>query len=415
MKSIAFKIILIFLVFHFGTLSAQKKGISQKVAVQTDRQFWLQEMDKMVRPVLYNLAKDSLKINMPQMTSIRSDNKESRIKVQYVEVLGRVLSGIAPWLQLEGGSKEEVSLRKQYREWTIQGLKNSLDSNAKDFMTFDIAGQQLVDASFISLAFIRAPWLWENLDKRNQQLLVKSIETTRRFKPSFSNWLLFSAMNEAFMAKYGFNWDVMRVDYSLQQLEQWYVGDGMYKDGNSFAFDYYNSYVIHPYLGTLMDVIGQKTSTYNRMFEKVKARNERYAIIQERLIHTDGSFPATGRSIIYRGAAFHHLADMAWKNRLPEQISPEQVRSALTAVIKKTLESPSTYKNGWLTLGLYGDQPNLADSYNNQGSPYLSTAIFLPLGLAETNPFWSNAAAKWSSQKIWTGENFENDHSISLK
>jgi hypothetical protein len=415
MKSIAFKIILILLVFHFGTLSAQKKGTSHKVAVQTDRQFWLQEMDKMVRPVLYNLAKDSLKINMPQMTSIRSDNKESRIKVQYVEVLGRVLSGIAPWLQLEGGSNEEVSLRKQYREWVIQGLKNSLDSNAKDFMTYDIAGQQLVDASFISLAFIRAPWLWENLDKKNQQLLVKSIETTRRFKPSFSNWLLFSAMNEAFMAKYGFDWDVMRVDYSLQQLEQWYVGDGMYKDGNSFAFDYYNSYVIHPYLGTLVDVIGQKTNSYNSMFTKIKGRNERYAIIQERLIHTDGSFPATGRSIIYRGAAFHHLADMAWKNRLPKQISPEQVRCALTAVIKKTLESPSTYKNGWLTLGLYGDQPNLADSYNNQGSPYLSTAIFLPLGLAETNPFWSNAVARWSSQKIWSGENFENDHSVSLK
>jgi hypothetical protein len=335
--------------------------------------------------------------------------------VQYVEVLGRVLSGIAPWLQLEGGSKEEVSLRKQYREWTIQGLKNSLDSNSKDFMNYDIAGQQLVDASFISLAFIRAPWLWENLDKKNQQLLVKSIATTRRFKPGFSNWLLFSAMNEAFMAKYGFEWDVMRVDYSLQQLEQWYVGDGMYKDGSSFAFDYYNSYVIHPYLGTLMDVIGQKINSYNSMFAKIKARNERFAIIQERLIHTDGSFPATGRSIIYRGAAFHHLADMAWKNRLPKQISPEQVRSALTAVIRKTLESPSTYKNGWLTLGLYGDQPNLADSYNNQGSPYLSTTIFLPLGLAETNPFWANPLAKWTSQKIWSGENFENDHSESIK
>jgi hypothetical protein len=417
MKVFILKITLFLIVWSFSTstLFAQKKVNSQKNHVQTDRQFWLQEMDKMVRPVLYNLAKDSLRINMPQMTSIRVDNKESRIKVQYVEVLGRVLSGIAPWLQIEGGSKEEVSLRKQYREWTIQGLKNSLDSNAKDFMNYDIAGQQLVDASFISLAFIRAPWLWENLDKKNQQLLVKSIATTRRFKPGFSNWLLFSAMNEAFMAQFGFEWDVMRVDYSLQQLEQWYVGDGMYKDGNSFAFDYYNSYVIHPYLGTLMDVIEKKTNSYTPMFAKIKARNERYAIIQERLIHTDGSFPATGRSIIYRGAAFHHLADMAWKNRLPKQISPEQVRSALTAVIKKTLESPSTYKNGWLTLGLYGDQPNLADSYNNQGSPYLSTAIFLPLGLAETNPFWANPSAKWTSQKIWSGENFENDHSESIK
>lgn len=394
---------------------AQKKSKNQKEVMLTDRQFWLQQLDIMVRPVLSSLAKDSLKISMPKITSIRSDNKEARIKVQYVEVLGRVLSGIAPWLQLEGGSEQEVALRKQYREWTIKGLQNALDSNANDFMRFDVTGQQLVDASFIALAVIRAPWIWENLEAKNQRLLMQSILTTRKFKPGFSNWLLFSALNEAFLAKFGYEWDPMRVDYALQQLEQWYVGDGMYKDGVNYAFDYYNSFVIHPYLASISAVIKQKTNAYNAMFEKIKSRNERYAVIQERLIGTDGTYPATGRSIIYRGAAFHHLADMAYRKALPAQLSPEQVRGALTAVIKKTLESPTTYKNGWLTIGLYGDQPNIADSYNNQGSPYLCTAIFLPLGLPETDVFWAAKPVKWSSQKIWSGENFENDHGVGLK
>jgi len=394
---------------------AQKNKKNQKEVILTDRQFWLKQLDIMVKPVLHSLAKDSLKIVMPKVTSIRSDNKESRIKVQYVEVLGRVLSGIAPWLQLEGGSSEEVALRKQYREWAIKGLQNALDSNAKDFMRFDIAGQQLVDASFVALAIVRAPWLWENLGAKSQQLLMKSILTTRQFRPSFSNWLLFSALNEAFFAKFGYQWDSMRVDYALQQMEQWYVGDGMYKDGTNYAFDYYNSFVIHPYLASIAEIIKQKTNIYNPMFEKIKARNERYAVIQERLISADGTYPATGRSIIYRGAAFHHLADMAYRKALPAQLSPEQVRGALTAVLKKTLESPTTYKNGWLTIGLYGDQPNIADSYNNQGSPYLCTAIFLPLGLPETDMFWAGKSAKWSSQKIWSGENFENDHAVSIK
>ncbi|MCZ4222166.1 DUF2264 domain-containing protein [Pedobacter rhodius] len=408
---------LTFLMLALSTVfaSGQKKRHNAKQQVLTDRQFWLQQMDKMVKPVLYNLAKDSLRINMPKVTSIHIDNKEHRIKVQYVEVLGRVLSGIAPWLQLEGGDAKEVTLRKQYREWAIQGLKNSLDSNAKDFMNYDIGGQQLVDASYVALAFIRAPWLWENLDKKNQELMMKSIITTRRFKPVFSNWLLFSAMNEAFLAKFGYTWDPMRVDYALQQLEQWYVGDGMYQDGSTYAFDYYNSYVIHPYLATISNIIGTKTKDYNSMFEKIKKRNERYAIIQERLINADGTYPATGRSIIYRGGAFHHLADMAFRKALPKQLSAEQVRCALTAVIRKTLESPTTYKNGWLTIGLYGAQPNLGDFYNNQGSPYICTNIFLPLGLPETDAFWANPAAKWSAQKIWSGENFENDHSVGLR
>ncbi len=396
-------------------LFAQKKKRTEKAKPLTDRQVWLKEMDKMVRPMMYSLAKDSLRILMPQETSIRVDNKANRVKVQYLEVLGRVLSGIAPWLQLEGGSAEEVALRKQYREWALQGIKNSLDSNAKDFMRYDIGGQQLVDASFVAYAFVRAPWLWENLDQKSQALLVKSIQTTRRFKPVFSNWLLFSAMNEAFLAKFGYEWDVMRVDYALQQLEQWYVGDGMYKDGTTYAFDYYNSYVIHPYLATIINVVKTKTNSYNQMFEKIKKRNERYAVIQERLINADGTFPATGRSLIYRGAAFHHLADMAWRNALPKELSPAQVRGALTAVIKKTLESPTTYKNNWLTLGLYGSQPNIADFYNNQGSPYLATAIFLPLGLPETDAFWANPPAKWSAQKVWSGEDFPNDHGADLR
>jgi len=416
------KLVIKTLVFTFftlalglGSVAAQKKIKTIKTATLTDRQVWLNEMDKMVRPIIYNLAKDSLRLVMPKVTSIHVDNKEQRIKVQYVEVLGRVLSGIAPWLQLEGGSIAEIALRKEYRTWAIQGLKNSLDSNAKDFMNYDIGGQQLVDASYVALAFIRAPWLWENLDKKNQTLMMKSIATTRKFKPVFSNWLLFSAVNEAFMAKFGYDWDVMRVDYALQQMEQWYVGDGMYKDGSSYAFDYYNSYVIHPYLGTLVDVIGEKTNAYNAMFDKIRKRNERYAIIQERLINTDGTYPATGRSIVYRGGAFHHLADMTYKKLLPKQLSPAQVRCALTAVIKKTLESPTTYKNGWLTIGLYGNQPNLGDFYNNQGSPYLCSNIFLPLGLPETDPFWSNPPAKWSAQKIWSGEDFPNDHSVDLR
>ncbi|GAA4200558.1 DUF2264 domain-containing protein [Pedobacter jeongneungensis] len=394
-------------------VSAQKKKKSAENL--SDRQFWLQQMDKMVRPVLYNLAKDSLRIAMPQVTSIHIDNKDHRIKVQYVEVLGRVLSGIAPWLQLEDGDAKEIALRKQYREWVIQGLKNSLDSNARDFMNYDIGGQQLVDASYVALAIIRAPWIWEHLDAKNQALMVKSIITTRKFKPVFSNWLLFSAMNEAFLAKFGYSWDPMRVDYALQQMEQWYVGDGMYKDGSTYAFDYYNSYVIHPYLAKIAEIIGSKVKDYNGMFEKIRRRNERYAVIQERLINTDGTYPATGRSIVYRGGAFHHLADMAYRKALPKQLSPEQVRCALTAVIRKTLESPTTYKNGWLTIGLYGSQPDLGDFYNNQGSPYICTNIFLPLGLPASDPFWTNPPAKWSAQRIWAGEDFPNDHSADLR
>ena len=388
---------------------------ADKTKPKSDREVWLYEMDRMVRPVLQSLANDSLKIRMPNTVSIRSDNPKSRIKVQYVEVLGRVLQGIAPWLQLEGGSAAEVELRNQYRQWVLKGLSNSLDSTKNDYMRYDLAGQQLVDASFIALALIRAPWIWENLSQSDQTKLAQAIRSTRQYRPGFNNWLLFSAMNEAFLAKFGMEYDIMRIDYALQQHEQWYVGDGIYNDGPAFAFDYYNSYVIHPYLIIILEEISKKTSAYNRMKDLVKKRNERYAVLQERMIAADGSFPPIGRSLIYRTAAFHHLADMAWRQALPDELSPGQVRSALTAMLTKTLNPASTYQDGWMTLGLYGNQPHISDSYNNQGSPYLAAAVFLPLGLPETNEFWSAPAEKWTQLKVWTGEDVENDYKVDLR
>ncbi|MXV16762.1 DUF2264 domain-containing protein [Hufsiella ginkgonis] len=393
----------------------QKKKPAVTAPVQTDRQFWLAQMDKMVRPIFAGLAHDSLRISMPGVVSKRVDNRQNRLDVMYVEVLGRTLNGIAPWLQLEDGDVAEVALRNQYRKWVIAGMTHALDSNSKDFMRFTLGGQQLVDASFVAFAFVRAPWLWQNLPQKERDLLVKSVTATRRFRPVFSNWLLFSAMNEAFLAQYGYEWDPMRVDYAIRQLEQWYVGDGMYTDGESFAYDYYNSYVIHPYLAAILNVMGKKNNTYAAIAAKVKQRNERYAVIQERLINADGTFPATGRSIVYRGAAFQHLADMALRKALPRQLAPAQVRCALTAVIRKTLESPTTYRNGWLTIGLYGEQPDLADVYNNQGSLYLCSSIFFPLGLPPTDPFWADPAMKWSAQRIWSGEDFPNDHGVDLR
>jgi hypothetical protein len=416
-----------FFLFMFAVCStnvqAQKKKIKSQATIhqQTestvidDRKFWIREMDKMVRPVLYNLANDSLRANMPQIVSIHSDNPEARKKVAYLEIMSRTICGISAWLQLEGGDAEELTLRNQYRSWVLKGITHALDSSSKDFMRFDLNAQQLVDASFLAFGLIRSPWIWENLGGTNQKLLIESLKATRKFKPAFSNWLLFSAMIETFFCKYGYEWDPMRVDFAIRQMEEWYVGDGMYTDGPAFAFDYYNSYVIHPYLATIAEIINEKVNTYQSMIGKFSARDERYAIIQERLINADGSFPATGRSIIYRAAAFHHLADMAWRKKLPVELPPAQVRCALTALIRKTLESPSTYRDGWLTIGLYGSQPNIADTYNNQGSPYLCSVVFLPLGLGQTDPFWADSATDWSARKIWSGKDFPNDHSKDIR
>lgn len=101
-------------------------------------------------------------------------------------------------------------------------------------------------------------------------------------------------------------------------------------------------------------------------------RARRYAAVQERLIAPDGSFPPIGRSIAYRCGAFHLLAQTALRRALPDGVSPAQVRSALTAVIRRSIEAPGTLDaDGWLRIGFCGHQPGIGESYISTGSLYL--------------------------------------------
>ena len=397
----------------FGCLTltyAQKK---KATPVPTDRQLWLNHLDKVARPVISNLAEDKLKQNMPVVLSDRIDNKAGRATVTYLEAFGRVLSGIGPWLNLEGGSKEEVALRNQYRQWALKGIANAVNPQAKDYMQWQ-GGQPLVDASFFALGLVRCPWLWEHLEPAVQEQVVTALRSTRPTIPVYSNWILFSGMIEAFFCKYGREYDPVRIEYAIREFkEHWYVGDGLYSAGMHFALDYYNSYVIQPYLATIIEVVNQKNNLYKSYVPQLDKITKRYAEIQERLICTDGSFPVLGRSIVYRSGAFHHLADMATRKALPESLKPEQVRSGLTAVIRKTLDAPATFtKEGWLNIGLYGSQPNLAEFYITTGSLYLCATVFLPLGLPETDDFWAKPDAPWTAVKVWSGQDMPADHAV---
>jgi len=76
------------------------------------------------------------------------------------------------------------------------------------------------------------------------------------------------------------------------------------------------------------------------------------------------------------------LAQIALIGELPEHLKPSQVRSAMTAVIRKMIEAPGTFDNrGWLRIGFCGHQPLLAEDYISTGSLYLCAAALLPLGL----------------------------------
>jgi hypothetical protein len=367
-------------------------------------------MRRLADPVLANLANGTLKARMP----IEQASGADRRSVTHLEALGRLMAGLAPWIELSGGDNEEAQVRTGYADLARRAISRAVDPASPDFLNFTRDRQPLVDAAFLAQGILRAPGaLRDAFDAATKRNLVAALESTRAIVPGFNNWLLFSATVEAGLKGLGAAWDRLRVDYALRQHEEWYKGDGAYGDGPDFHWDYYNSFVIHPMLVDVLAAVKDESSAWADIAAREELRAARYAAVQERLIAPDGSFPAIGRSIAYRAGAFHLLAQSALRHTLPEGVSPAQVRGALTAVIRRTMEAPGTFDmSGWLRIGLYGHQPGIGETYISTGSLYLCSVGLLPLGLPATDGFWSAPPQPWTAVRAWSGQAFVIDHAV---
>lgn len=389
-------------------VDANAQSVTAKI---DDCSYWLAAMERIARPVLENLAQRRLKKTMP----VEAANPTDRAKYTHLEAFGRLLAGIAPWLAAREVSVPEARLQSEFVELTRQSLDAATDPASPDFMNFTQGDQPLVDAAFMAQGILRAPnILWHGLGPKVQRQIVEALKSSRAIAtPTRNNWVLFAAMVEAALHVMGESTIEERLGGCVHRMLGWYEGDGFYGDGEFFHFDYYNSFVIHPMLLDTLAVMKQMDIQFKSLYEAVLQRARRYAEIQERLIAPDGTFPSAGRSTTYRFGAFHALAQMSLMRELPEKVKPAQVRCAMTAVIRRTMKAPGTFdKNSWLRIGFCGHQPSLAEEYISTGSLYLCATALLPLGLPQSDPFWSAPAEPWTSQQLWSGASLLPDHAL---
>ena len=378
----------------------------------TDREVWVDIMYKMAEPVLKNMAEGTLQKNMELELSPTWDGRNK--KVTYMECFGRLMAGLAPWLSLPDDDTAEGKQRKQLREWALKSYAQAVDPQGKDYLLWRKEGQTLVDAAYVAESFLRGyDALWMPLDSLTKQRYIEEFSQLRRVDPPYTNWVLFSSTVECFLRKAGAKSDTYRIVSSLRKVEEWYVGDGFYSDGPGFAFDYYNSFVIHPMLTDVLKVMKKHGLAGSDFLSKQLKRQARYAEQLERMISPEGAYPAVGRSITYRVGAFHALAHAALLHELPKTVAPAQVRCGLTAVIARQFAAPRTFdEKGWLRIGFAGSQINMSETYINTGSVYLCTFGFLALGLPATDPFWTEPFTPWTGLKAWNGEDVMADHAI---
>lgn len=393
----------------------KKKSGDVELEAGDDRQYWLQLLTKISAPILDNISQGDLrkKFNVQYSPTWRSPAKD----VAYMEAFGRLIAGLAPFLRLPIDESPEGLVRKQLLLKTQAGLDHATNPSSPDYLYWGNpkSRQPLVDASFIACALLAAPEvLWDSLEKRTQKNIIHEFVGLRKISPPKNNWVLFSAIIESFLLSIGESFDAARIDDGIDLINSYYIGDGWYKDGEIFHFDHYNGYVIHPMLNEVLRVNVMHGRRTKEIYEISYRRMQRYGHFLERLISPEGYYPIIGRSSIYRAAAFWPLAKLALDDRLPEGITPAQVRCALTAVFKNIFV-PSTFtKSGGLSLGFVGNQQaGIADYYSNTGSLYITSLAFLPLGLPATHEFWCGPFSEWTQKKAWSGKPFDKDYGVS--
>ncbi|QNA85351.1 DUF2264 domain-containing protein [Sphingomonas sp. So64.6b] len=401
-----------------STASAHAKSRSSAVSGSgaADRSYMVDLLARMASPVLAPMSQGKLQAVFKPELSPTWDGRNP--KVAYLECFGRLIAGIAPWLALPDDASPEGKLRSTLRDQAVASYAHSVDPASPDYLLWRESAQALVDSAYYTNAFMRAPQLWKALDATTKKRVIDEIKGARHFSPPYTNWLLFAAMNEAFLLSIGEDWDPVRIDLAVRKVNEWYVGDGWYADGPRFHFDHYGSYVIHPMLVEILEVLVATGAKFNSLdakalLDQAYKRMRRYGEHLERLIAPDGSYAPIGRSLTYRTAVFQPLGLLSWRKQLPPSLPEGQVRAATLAAQRAVFGFDSNFDDkGYLTIGFTGHQPKLGDWYSNAGSMYIASESLIPLGLPAGDSYWTSPAASWTSKKAFAGQNFPKDYYV---
>jgi hypothetical protein len=383
-----------------------------------ERAYMLRLLQQMSEPVLTLMAKGELKKKFALELSPTWDGRDPA--VAYLECFGRLISGISPWLALPADGTEEGKLRQRMQQLALQSYTNSVDPKSPDYLTWRGHGQALVDSAYFTNALMRAPKvLWEPLDSATKARIISEIKGLRRIEVPYINWLLFAAMNEAWLLSIGEESDPMRMNGAIRKINEWYIGDGWIKDGADFHFDYYSSYVMYPMLLEILEVLVEKKGPFwnakpEELLAQATKRAQRYCEHLERFVGPEGTYPPIGRSLTYRTAVFQPLALLAWRKQLPQSLPEGQVRAALHAAHRAIWDAPGNFtKDNFLTIGFRGHQPELGDWYSNNGSMYIAAAGFLALGLPAGDSYWTSPAQDWTQKKAFSSRKFPKDYPVN--
>lgn len=377
------------------------------------RDSWIDAARYLLEGIFNNIDSIDAPVVMPRYeTEITYPQKNApkwRIKAEYFEGLARSFFISAPLIHIEPELVlNGISVREYYKKQVLAavtpGEKNYV-LNFSDMRKLDTSDnpnacyQQTVEtAALVICLWLSRDEIWDTYTKEEKDRIAAFLTDFAHSNTVPQNWRLFNMLDMAFLYMNGYpiDEDIMR-DHAVNILG-YYVGDGWYRDGQSF--DYYSCWAFNMYTAIWNNWYGYEKEPY------IAARFEEYS---NELMKTypdffdrDGFTNMWGRSGIYRNAATSSFdGNLLMKNA---SVDPGLARRICSGSLLQFLTRDDFLYEGVPTLGFYGPFAPLLQGYSCAESPMWLAKALLCLHLPEDHPFWTDVENNGTWEKLKKNE-----------
>jgi hypothetical protein len=261
--------------------------------------------------------------------------------------------------------------------------------------------QPIVEAANLAfgLSLSRA-LVWDRLDEPTRERLAAWLAHHAAKHGSDNNWLLFTAVIEAFLRSAGHDVPGGHAQADVDLFESWYLGEGWYNDGRIGAatgrgnrVDHYNSWVIQPFLWQWYELTDQPAVRRELFRSRLGAFADGYAL----LFAPDGSPLHQGRSLTYRQAVLGGL----WTAGIVGVggQTPGATRRLASGVLRHFTDLGAGVDDAPSLGRAAAEFLPMCQVYSGPGSPYFAGMGLLGLAVPARHPLWAEPEQPQPSER----------------
>lgn len=244
--------------------------------------------------------------------------------------------------------------------------------------------QQTVESCALAIGlYMSEQEIWEQYSREEQERIAAFLRDWGENNTAPQNWRLFNMLDMAFLYRHGYEIDEKIMLEHAHACLEYYVGDGWYRDGESF--DYYSCWAFNVYGPLWCRWYGyEKAPELAAEFERNS--NELMKSFSY-MFDRDGWTNMWGRSAIYRNAATSAFDGNLFLKS--SELDYGRARQISSGSLLQFLNREDVFSNGVPSLGFYRQFTPLIQGYSCAESPFWMGKAFLCLHLPSEHPFWT--------------------------